>query len=244
MPNIVEADQSSPERTLIWDLPVRVTHWLLVAAVCGSYVTHTLGSNYFRYHVWCGYLTLLLVTARLLWGFAGTRYARFTQFLRGPAAGLRYARSLLGSDHETHAGHTPLGGWMVVVLLAGLLAQASSGLFANDQIADSGPLFGYVSSALSDRLTTWHRKLFDVLWVLIGVHVLAVLGYRLFKNEDLITPMLSGRKASENLPRSDSKVTAAIASSRVWLWLAILALLSGALYLTISNAPEASLFTF
>ncbi len=79
----------------VWDLPVRVVHWLLVLGIAGSYATHKLGVQYFRYHLWCGYLVVILAAFRILWGFVGTRHARFTSFVRGPRTTLAYLAGLV-----------------------------------------------------------------------------------------------------------------------------------------------------
>lgn len=221
---------------LVWDLPVRLFHWLLVLAVLGSYVTHRLGLSWFNYHLWCGYTVLVLVTARILWGFVGTRHARFGGFLRGPGAMWHYLISWKsGTSHAI--GHNPLGGWMVLLLLLLLLAQALTGLYANDQISNTGPLFGYVSGHTSDRLSSWHHWIFNVLLGAIGLHLIAVLVYRLVRREDLITPMFSGRKPQ--VPAADE-----ISGSRTWLFALILLIVAVTLALIVARAPEASLSIF
>ena len=221
---------------LVWDLPVRIFHWLLVLAVLGSYITHRLGLSWFKYHLWCGYAVLVLVTARILWGFVGTRHARFGVFVRGPAAMWRYLSAWRsGTVHAV--GHNPLGAWMVLVLLLLLLCQALTGLFANDQITNTGPLFGYVSGHTSDKLSSWHHWIFNVLLAAIGLHVLAVLIYRLVRREDLVTPMFTGRK--RDVPSSEQ-----IRGSRTWLFLLILLIVALVLALIVARAPEASLSIF
>jgi cytochrome b len=220
--------------SLVWDLPVRVMHWSLVLAVSGSWATQELEGDWFRYHVWCGYAVLLLVTTRLLWGLVGTRHARFASFLRGPRAIIGYLRG--GTQY---AGHNPLGALMVVALLLMLAVQALTGLFANDQIMNTGPLFGYVSNALSDRLTSIHGQLFDLLLAAIALHVAAAFVYLFLKRENLILPMITGRKPQAQVPPDQ-----VIDASRAWLALLILALLAGALYWVLRNAPEASLYMF
>ena len=157
----------------VWDLPVRVFHWSLVLAVAGAWCTNQLGVAYFAYHVWCGYAVLVLVAFRLLWGFVGTRHARFAQFLRGPRATLRYAAQLVQGSAPHVAGHNPLGAWMIMGLLAALLAQALLGLFGNDEIFNFGPLYGYVSNARSVALTSLHRRLFYGILAAIVLHVAA-----------------------------------------------------------------------
>lgn len=233
----VESGESVPpprggER--VWDLPVRVMHWALVLAVCGSWATQEIEGDWFRYHVWCGYAVLLIVATRLLWGFVGTRHARFVSFVRGPKAIVGYLRS-----GARHVGHNPLGALMVVALLLMLAAQAITGLFANDQIMNTGPLFGYISNSLSDRLTSIHRQLFDFLLAAIALHVAAAFAYLFLKRENLILPMITGRKPLAQVPPDQ-----AIGSSRTWLALLLLGVLSGVLFWILQNAPLASLYAF
>lgn len=216
----------------VWDLPLRVFHWMLVLAVAGAWCTHALGVAYFRYHVWCGYTVLVLVAFRLVWGVVGTRHARFAQFVRGPRATLRYARQLLRGTAPHLPGHNPLGAWMVLALLAALLAQALLGLFGNDEIFNFGPLYGYVSNARSVALTSLHRRLFYGILAAIVLHVAAVAWHRYARGEQLVRAMLTGRKDAAFVPEQ-----AAIGSSRTWLALLIVAVLSAALAWIVRHAP-------
>ncbi len=230
----------SSDSRLVWDLPVRIFHWLLVLAVAGSWITHKLGAEAFAWHVWCGYTTLVLIFFRIVWGFAGPRHARFASFLRGPGATLRYSGSLLGrGEAQYHAGHNPLGALMVVSFLALLAALGLTGLFANDEIMSTGPLYGYVSDETSDALADWHRELTNFLWLAIGLHVAAVLLYWIVKRQNLIGPMLSGRKPAALLRPGEE-----IAGSRVWLALAIAGTGAALLYAIVATAPEPSLLLF
>lgn len=233
-------DRETPRGRRVWDLPVRVIHWGLVVAVAGAWLSRELEGDWFRVHTWCGYAVLLLASTRIVWGVVGTRHARFSAFVRGPGAILHYVRGMFAPGGSPSAvGHNPLGALMVLALLALLLAQAVTGLFANDQIMETGPLFGYVTASLSDRLTTVHKQLFDVLLGAIAVHVVAALGYLFIKRENLIVPMITGRKPSSVVPPGEE-----IGSSRAWLALLCLAVLAGLLYAIVRAAPEASLFIF
>ena len=218
---------------------MRIVHWLLVFGIAGSYATHQAGIEYFRYHVWFGYLVVALASFRLIWGLIGTRHARFWNFLRGPRATADYVARLVGGETAAQAGHNPLGGWMVLFLLLALFAQGVSGLFANDEIFNTGPLYGYVSDALSLKLTSWHRRLFDWILIAVAVHVAAVLWHRLFKKEDLIRPMFTGRKAAHAVGDSD-----AISSSRLWIAALVLALVVGTLGWFVLRAPAAAVAGF
>jgi cytochrome b len=223
----------------IWDLPVRVVHWLLVAGIAGSYITHKLGVAYFKYHAWFGYLVVVLAAFRILWGLVGTRHARFAQFLRGPVSTWRYFTSLLRGRAAATPGHNPLGAWMVVFLLVALLAQGLTGLFANDEIFNTGPLYGYIGDATSLKLTSWHRQLFDWILIAIVLHVIAVIAHRLFSGHDLIGPMFSGNKPAGLVAEHE-----AISSSRLWLALVLLAALVGLASWLIVQAPAPAVASF
>ncbi|MDB5986922.1 MAG: cytochrome [Nevskia sp.] len=223
----------------VWDLPVRVFHWSLVAAVVASYVTNKLGVGYFRYHVWCGYAVIVLVSFRLLWGLVGTRHARFWNFVCGPASTARYALGWMRGEPQRYAGHNPLGALMVMALLLALFAQACSGLFGNDEIVNVGPLYGYASNELSLQLTSLHRQLFNWILAAIVVHVLAVLVHRVAKRENLVSAMWTGRKPAHVVSIDES-----IASSRLGLALLLILAISGALAWIVANAPVADAQSF
>jgi cytochrome b len=186
----------------VWDAPVRLFHWLLVALITVSVSTGYIGGNWMRWHVWSGCAILGLLIFRLLWGFAGSTTARFAHFVRGPSAALGYARGLLGRTPSHTPGHNPLGGWMVVALLLSAALQAGTGLFSNDDIATEGPLYDKVSKATSDTISAVHQANAVVLLTLIGLHVAAVLFYLWYKRENLLRPMITGRKqiAAQPLP--------------------------------------------
>jgi cytochrome b len=219
---------------------VRLTHWLLLAAVSGSWISAELAGDAFRWHEYCGYTVLVLVTFRLLWGLVGTRYARFASFLRGPRAVLEYLRRLRSpAAYRPSIGHNPLGGWVVLVMLSLLLCQALCGLFANDQVINTGPLYGWVSGAASDALTRLHHRFFHILQGIVGLHITAVTLYFIVRRDNLVWPMLSGRKPASEVPAGEE-----IQGSRLWLALLLVVLLGAALALTIRLAPQASLSMF
>lgn len=225
---------------LVWDLPVRIMHWGLALAVLGSFLSQKLEGDYFRYHVWCGYAVLALAATRVLWGFVGTRHARFASFVRGPRAIARHVRALLGGSAEAACtGHNPLGALMVVALLALLLVQALTGLFANDQIMNVGPLFGYVSAATSERLTSVHARLEGWILGVIVLHVIAVFAYLLVRRENLLAAMVTGRKAAALVPERE-----AIDGSRLWLAALLFATVCTAIAVAVRTAPEGSLSFF
>jgi len=177
----------------VWDLPTRLFHWTLVGLMIVQWWTAE-NSGTMDYHVWGGYTVLVLVLFRLIWGFVGSETARFGDFLRGPGAALAYVKALIRGETPLYRGHNPMGGWSIMLMLILLLVQVGTGLFANDDILIEGPLYSWVSKDTSDWLTGIHRFNFNLLLAVIAIHVAAVLFYLLVKRENLIHPMLSGRK--------------------------------------------------
>ena len=184
------------KRVRVWDLPVRIFHWLLVILVVTSYVTQEIGGNAMQWHFRAGYAILTLVLFRICWGFAGSRYARFSDFLHGWSRLLAYLR---GRSERVFHGHNPLGSLSVLAMLGVLLLQATAGLFSNDDIASDGPLVKYISKELSDQITGLHADIgATLLYVLVGLHVAAIFWYLLFGRENLIAPMITGDKVTND----------------------------------------------
>jgi cytochrome b len=184
-----------PERPVkVWDIPTRLFHWLLVVLVITSLTTAKIGGTLMSTHMTSGYLVLTLLIFRMIWGFWGGHHARFASFVCGPVAILRYVATLTRIDAPRYLGHNPLGGWSVAAMLAVLLIQASTGLFASDDIFTEGPLYPLVSNATSSTLTRIHNFNANVIAVLVAIHVAAVLFYLLIKGENLIKPMFTGFK--------------------------------------------------
>ncbi len=182
------------KRILVWDLPTRLFHWLLVASVMISFLTGNIGGNAMEIHEWSGFVILSLLLFRLVWGFVGGRQSRFAAFVRGPVAVVRYAAGIVRGDAPRCLGHNPLGGWSILAMLATLLIQALTGLFATDDILTQGPLYPSVSEAVSAYLTRIHRLNQNLIIGLIVVHLLAVVFYLIVKCENLIKPMILGIK--------------------------------------------------
>lgn len=183
----------NPRAVTVWDLPTRLFHWTLVMLMIAQWLTAEASST-MDWHVRGGYAVLALVLFRLIWGFVGSETARFSGFVRGPGAALEYVKALLRGETPQYLGHNPLGAWSIVAMLVLLLIQAGTGLFANDDILIEGPLYAWVSKGTSNWLTTVHKLNFNLLLLVIAVHISAVLFYLLVKRENLIHPMLSGYK--------------------------------------------------
>ncbi len=188
----------------VWDLPVRTVHWVQVALVATSVATGFTGGNALRLHRWSGYAILALVLFRATWGFVGGHHARFAAFLRGPRAIADFVRETASLRRPLHFGHNPLAGWMVLALLAALLAQAGTGLFANDDIAFEGPLATAVAKSLSDALTSAHKINARILIALVAMHLGAVLFHLIIERRNLVAPMFTGRaRCPEGLEAPD-----------------------------------------
>lgn len=179
---------------LVWDLPTRLFHWLLVLLIAFQYATGKFNWLDMDWHMRFGYATLSLLLFRVLWGFAGSQTSRFTDFVRGPRAAWHYLKAQLSTNPQNPVGHNPLGGWSVLALLACIAVQAISGLFSSDDIITEGPLAAHVSSASVKLMTRVHHWNETVLLVLIVLHIAAVVGYLLIARVNFIRPMITGRK--------------------------------------------------
>ena len=184
-------------RVRVWDLPTRLFHWSLVVLVAFSVVTAQLGGLWLDWHMRSGYAILALIVFRLLWGIAGSRYARLAHFVRGPRIVLEYVQ---GRHPGAQAGHNPLGALAVVAILAVLLVQAGTGLFANDGSFTEGPLARLVGSATGEMLSTVHRWGEPAICALLVLHLGAVLFYLVVRRDNLVGPMITGDRHGIDAP--------------------------------------------
>ena len=178
----------------VWDLPTRLFHWTLVLLVIAMVWTGWTGK--LDLHMTLGQAVLSLVLFRLVWGFTGNRYARFSEFVAGPMAGLRYLGTLFGRPGPNYVGHNPVGGWAMLAMLGLLALQAGTGLFTSDDIVTDGPLFSKVSGSTAALLGSIHRRAIWVLLAVIAIHLLSSVFYLTIKRENLVTPMITGRKTA------------------------------------------------
>jgi cytochrome b len=176
----------------VWDLPIRLFHWVLPVLLVVSYVS--VKRDMMGLHVASGLTITALLLFRVVWGFVGSDTARFSHFIHSPLAALRHIAHLFRREPDTQVGHNAAGGWMVLLLLALLTVQAATGLCANDDGETEGPLVKFVGKALSDRLSHIHVINFNLLLGAIVLHLLAVAAYAVFKRHDLVRPMITGRK--------------------------------------------------
>ena len=182
----------------VWDVPIRLFHWSVVVLLCLSWFSADQG--YMRVHLVSGLALLTLLLFRIAWGLVGSTTARFSNFLHPPRRVVGYLKGLAGGDKIFHAGHNPAGGWMVLALIVVLLVQVATGLFANDGVRFHGPLALLVSEDASTRLTDIHGLIFNFILLLVWCHIVAVGFYLLVKGDNLIWPMVTGKKHRARLP--------------------------------------------
>ncbi len=181
----------------VWDVPVRLFHWLLLALLGFSWWSGDQGGEWMEYHEWSGYAILTLLLFRIAWGFAGSDPARFVHFVRGPRASYAYFRSVLQRRPRAYLGHNPLGGWMILSLLLVLLVQTVTGLFGNDDNDFEAPFAHWIRHGTSSLITALHAYNFDLLLGLVGVHVAAVFVHQLLRRDDMVKAMFTGMKTAE-----------------------------------------------
>lgn len=184
-----------------WDLPTRLFHWLLVTLIAMAYISHRyghkLGDQGLVWHKWNGYAILVLIVWRVMWGFMGSSTARFKSFFYWPWTAASYGIDFLLRRPRHFLGHNPLGGSVVFVMLGLVGLMGILGLFAYDDHTYNvgGPLSGKVSDATWGAATKWHVLIFWYgLLVIIGLHIAANLLYLVWKRENLIKPMITGKK--------------------------------------------------
>lgn len=175
----------------VWDLPTRLFHWSLAGLVAALWASGEFGK--LEVHMQLGQAALALILFRIVWGIVGSRTARFSDFVRGPAAVRAYLLAARRGAVRS-IGHNPLGAYSVLALLALVLLQAGSGLFASDDIMTEGPLTHLVSAGTVSLLSSVHRIGFKLLLAFIILHLAAVAFYRLIKKDDLVGAMITGRK--------------------------------------------------
>lgn len=180
-------------RVRVWDLPTRLFHWLLVFFVVALVITGHVGGNAMDWHARIGYAVLTLLFFRIAWGFVGGHWSRFRSFVYAPSAVIAYVGGRAHPDHLV--GHNPLGAGSVFAMLLVLLAQVGTGLIGDDEIAFTGPLNRFVSSAAGLRATWYHKEVGQWLLVaLVAVHLAAIAWYARGKRQDLVRPMIVGDK--------------------------------------------------
>lgn len=233
------------EKRLVWDLPLRAFHWLLFLSIVGLWVTGKADADYMdwltkhfdvtwmEWHFRIGYFVIGLLLFRIIWGFIGPKHARFVNFVPGPAKFFSYFASVLKRDSKPAIGHNPMGALMVLVLLASIGLQAYTGLFTSDDIVWAGPYNSAVSSALADKMGAIHHENYEILLVLVGLHIAAIIYYAIWKRQRLVPAMVTGKKPAEEVPANES-----IPGSQLLKALIVALLCTAAVTVLVKKAPE------
>jgi cytochrome b len=223
----------------VWDAPVRLFHWALVAFIALSFVTGEFGGFDFTMpvtgkmvgnldiHMWSGLAILALVLFRIVWGFVGSDTAKFSDFVRGPGAIFTYVGGIFRKSGKFIAGHNPAGGLVVIVILVLLLMQAVTGLFAkeDDFFGNTGPLYSLVSEETAAILTKRHHQVWGYIELVILLHIAANVFYWIVLKQNLIVAMFTGKKslsASAEIPqlhfasKAKAAIVLVIAAAVVW----------------------------
>jgi cytochrome b len=212
---------NNPSPVQVWDILIRIFHWSLVAAFIVAYLTSEEDNPW---HIYSGYAVLGLIIFRLLWGFVGSRHARFSDFVRSPAVVYQYIKSLRAGQPPHYIGHNPLGGWMVIAMLLTLFTVTLSGLKVYAIEEGKGPFAGLQSIELmpipaayaedetdeDDREEgnaqqksseadeeLWeevHEASTNVMLLLIGLHLAGVILSSRLHKENLVKAMFTGKK--------------------------------------------------
>lgn len=220
---------------LVWDLPLRLFHWLLALSMVASYVTAKLGFDWMQWHFYLGYWTIGLLVFRILWGIFGPRHARFTSFIRHPSAVWLYLQGLLNPSSPRTVGHNPVGGLMVLLMLLLVAVQAGTGLFTTDAVVWAGPYNPAVSESTAGLLSSVHNWNFNLLIGAMCLHIGAILFYALYKKQNLVVPMVHGHLPAVMVPEHE-----AISSSQLLKALVVSLVAAGFVYWLLAHAPVVS----
>ena len=221
------------KKYLIWDLPLRIFHRLFALTIAGSWYTSEHSSDFIEYHMLLGYFALGLLVFRISWGLVGPKHARFSQFIPSFKTLINYLTCIKQNKKHYSPGHNPLGALMVILMIVLISLQAVSGLFINDDVFSSGPYYGSIAPEIEKIMSFLHHNLFDIMIVSIILHLSAITYYWKIKKENLILPMITGKKNVNEINESD-----AISSSRIPLAISIvIAAIFFVYWLVILNAP-------
>lgn len=218
------------KKTLIWDLPTRLFHWFLAFCFAGAWISHEMGVEGFQIHTFFGYTIMTLVLWRVAWGVLGTRYARFSSFVRGPGAVLRYLGASKLGYKAPEAGHNPAGGWAILAMLALLAIQAGSGLANGGELLMEGPWFHTLAENYQDLAHAIHELVFNLLLGLVALHLASVLYLRVRHGRRLASAMVTGKQET-------GAGAQGITGHKALQALGLLALCAGLVWALVSAAP-------
>ena len=206
----------------VWDLPTRLFHWCLAGLCIAMMITGELGA--LKWHMRLGPVVLVLIVFRLVWGWVGSSTARFAFFVKGPAAIRDYLHRVRSGQDWPGIGHNPLGALSVLALLFLPTAMVLTGLFTTDDIFNDAPLVPLVSHHMVKLLSGFHRVGAGVVQGLVGLHLAAIAYYYWGKGENLVLPMITGRKHASAISVLSLRWThpawavPILAVAAVWVW--------------------------
>ena len=221
--------------TTVWDLGVRLFHWLLVGAVVVAAFTGFFGPrNALSFHIAAGAAVAGLVAGRVVWGFTGSTYARFSSFLFTPSAIVAHVRGLLASRHARYLGHNPLGGLMVFALLAVLALLVATGVVTLGGFDKQGPLAFAISYSAGTTSFSIHKTLAYLLALMIALHLMGVAYESIAGDNGLLTAMISGQKTAS----ADVRPASPAIAHTLGAGIAVFLLLAGATYGTLASSAR------
>jgi cytochrome b len=183
---------NTQELVKVWDLPLRIFHWLLVAGFFVAYLTE---DELLTVHVWAGYLVSGLILFRLVWGVGGNEYARFSSFLCSPVQSVAYVKDLVTLKTKRYLGHNPAGAAMIVLLLVSLIMTVVTGFAVLGADQAAGPL-ATIGSSNEKMWEEVHEFFANFTLVLVFVHVVGVAVESYIHRENLVKAMVHGYKKS------------------------------------------------
>tara|TARA_R110001583_G_scaffold28426_2_gene100883 strand:+ start:19748 stop:20434 length:687 start_codon:yes stop_codon:yes gene_type:complete len=217
--------------SLVWDLPLRVFHWLFALTIFSSWFT--IEQGYIENHMLLGYFALSLVIFRILWGFFGSKHSQFSSFFPTPKKLINYIIAIRKGNSPYVAGHNPLGSLMVFVMILLICFQAVSGLFIDDGIFSAGPYHDVFGENFESVMKFIHHKFFDLMIIAIVFHISAIAFYWKVKKQNLVVPMITGKKPAEEIKEEDE-----IPHSKIVLAIVLAIMVAVFVYwLVVINAP-------
>jgi len=217
------------DKKLVWDLPLRIFHWLFGLSIIGAWIA--IETREEQLHIYIGYFIIILLIFRIFWGIWGTTHSQFRHFIPTPQKIRGYLYSLVNGGSKETVGHNPLGSLMAFLMLAIVALQVGTGLFLEGDVW-SGPYRHAIESDTVHELENIHELTFSIIQTLIVIHIVAVLGYWLLKKQNLVLPMITGKKRAEVVAEGEE-----IKSSKLLLALVTLACVTGLVYWLIFIAP-------
>jgi len=193
---------------LVWDLPTRIFHWLLAASFVGTFATGD-SERWRDIHIMLGYTMLVLIAFRIVWGFIGSRYARFGSFAFGPGRVAAYLRSMLSAKPEHHVGHNPAGSWAIYLLLSLTLAAGLTGYAVQNELG-------------GEWLEEFHEGAANAMLAVVLMHIAGVIASSLRHGENLIAGMITGRKFGEiveGIRKPHRTVAIALLAGMIGFWI-------------------------